>query len=345
MLVSAFSQPYVYPGSLPTLDIASSPFVDNLVAVYKPSSSGRGYVSWQKARPDFASFTTLEPGGAYIIASEAVGYNLPDAILLPGETVVDLTAPFAISQFGDACKAWFDGQDASQQLVGGGVRSKGSVPLSLLPGTPNGVTYDSTKQALLVGAGGMQTDGPFVASKPCLVVVYTDTFITDSVGFVNLGDANTGFQTARTSYGADGATFQVNTYGRGGLFVDFPVNKFGIVIVGNDGDNTYVRVNGAQPYAASQQAPSMDGSVTLSIGGAPRPGYVQTIHEIILVDGYYTFLAELLEGFTHWKWGMMSQLPAGHPFKDRAPVFGDYYDPLESGKSMPTLSLPPKLIS
>jgi hypothetical protein len=32
---------------------------------------------------------------------------------------------------------------------------------------------------------------------------------------------------------------------------------------------------------------------------------------------------ERLEGYLAWKWGLVANLPAAHPFKNRPPLIGD----------------------
>jgi hypothetical protein len=47
------------------------------------------------------------------------------------------------------------------------------------------------------------------------------------------------------------------------------------------------------------------------------------IGEIILTGGISFPMFQAIEGYLAWKWGLVANLPASHPFKNRPPLIGD----------------------
>lgn len=90
--------------------------------------------------------------------------------------------------------------------------------------------------------------------------------------------------------------------------------------------------NLAIEYRANGAAQSTSGTILSDTGTAGYcfgtlssnfQNWTGDIAELIVVDSYVTTaVAESLEGYIAWKWGVQSLLPSDHPYKNAAPTTG-----------------------
>ena len=99
-------------------------------------------------------------------------------------------------------------------------------------------------------------------------------------------------------------------------------NSVAFIQFSHDGVQTpAVRMNAGNELTATQAAiaPSVGiFSMPFLISGSPPPG---DSSEIVLVAGNLSSLdRQKLEGYLAWKWGLVANLPAGHPYKINPPL-------------------------
>ena len=94
---------------------------------------------------------------------------------------------------------------------------------------------------------------------------------------------------------------------------------------------------------ASNTAPqSVTPPTTANIGGRQFATYDMSLGEWIAIDGQVTTATrQRLEGYLAWKWGLVDNLPADHPYKNAPPVvdnsFDDSFDLSFAGGTTPVI--------
>jgi hypothetical protein len=104
-------------------------------------------------------------------------------------------------------------------------------------------------------------------------------------------------------------------------------NILGIVTpTGTSGTELY-RTNGNQVERSYASRYAGDANNRRAIGldaGFNTGGFSGDIAEIILFrTNLPTSTNQIIEGYLAWKWGLVANLPAAHPFKNRPPLIGD----------------------
>lgn len=136
-----------------------------------------------------------------------------------------------------------------------------------------------------------------------------------------------------------GFRYNVTSGGSGGAFVSISraytgvVGSFGnatIVALQVDpanataGNRVFASVNGGSLIGGNSQTGSVttaNSNTPLAIGGGTATfRYLGGMSEILIVDGDATSDLSRLQGYLAWKWGLVANLPSGHPYKNSPPI-------------------------
>ena len=95
-------------------------------------------------------------------------------------------------------------------------------------------------------------------------------------------------------------------------------------------DNVRITRDGATPIAYTTGGGGLnttaDGFSVGSLRGAAVANYYSNISVreiIVLYEAVSDLKRQLIEGYLAHKWGLVANLPAAHPFKNRPPLIGD----------------------
>jgi hypothetical protein len=95
----------------------------------------------------------------------------------------------------------------------------------------------------------------------------------------------------------------------------------GVISYYTDDTDEYVYLNGAFEGTHTVVLDSTTTSSSLRVGDLNNQNLTITHREIILIaDEISTETRQRIEGYLAWKWGLESELPYGHPYKNGAPL-------------------------
>lgn len=125
---------------------------------------------------------------------------------------------------------------------------------------------------------------------------------------------------------ADWGTY-INSWVGGGASLLNNWSAIGIVSPSATSGSEIFDTNGSTTTVFYGSRYSGDGNNRRTIGGDPafNTGYLRgDIAEIIVTMSALSVSSrQLLIGYLSWKWGLQGNLPANHPFKNRAPLISD----------------------
>jgi hypothetical protein len=104
--------------------------------------------------------------------------------------------------------------------------------------------------------------------------------------------------------------------------------NYAIIAATKSGTNGTVSVAGTATAASFANATVFNGTLAWRVGASSTAGlevpiYGDLAEVLIASDGTDTGTRQKLEGYLAHKWGLAGSLPAGHPYKSKAPTMED----------------------
>jgi hypothetical protein len=264
-----------------------------------------------------ATFTGLSPLTQYTVvvtAVNAIGSATSSSVSVT--TIADLTVKGGL-------QLWLDGKDQISMTITGTStvtqwrdKSGFNYNTTSAVGTPqlgvNGITFDSSSY--------------FNLANGCLPFNDTDfsmyIIVRSPSGNAGLLTAGNGFYIA---YDVAGASLGFQGYNGGGTYMNVSVQSalaiYTITYSSSAGYNYRQYRNGTQSTNSSGTGPRNQTSSPNQLGTAAYPARGMIVGEMLSFNGTHTTTQRQdVEGYLAWKWGLQTQLPSNHPYRNSVPT-------------------------
>jgi hypothetical protein len=234
---------------------------------------------------------------------------------------------------GASLLAWWDAQDLTKFVFNAGKVASWTDTKSGIAATQatagfqpayNAAGFGAKAGLVFVPANTTSLAVAALASSTVPLTVFAVCNSAVATGAIIGSTANAGLE-FRTNNGS-GLQFELLSQQTASLGVSnnaSVANTNAFVLATYDGNNFAFRVNGS-PANNGVNAFGLAGAGSTTIGSAPGELFSGTLGDILKMNSVATLSQQQkIEGFEAWKYGLQALLPAGHPYKARAPFVSD----------------------